>query len=66
MTASNVLDWTVALLVCWASLTAIVQSPRDTARCDAPYAANSAPPTPLSAPTRAEVDATIQDMMLHD
>ncbi|WP_407150362.1 hypothetical protein [Bradyrhizobium sp. ORS 86] len=66
MTASNVLDWVVALLVCWASLTAIVQPPRETTQCDAPYATGSALPIPLSPPAQAEVNATIQDMMLHD
>ncbi|WGR95308.1 hypothetical protein MTX26_05345 [Bradyrhizobium sp. ISRA443] len=66
MTASNVLDWVVALLVCWASLTAVVQPPRETTRCDAPYATSSALLIPLSPPTQAEVDEMIRDMMLHD
>jgi hypothetical protein len=64
MTVSNMLDLIVALLVCWASLTAIVQSPREVARCDAPYATNSAPP--IQPPTQAEIDAMIGDMKLHD
>ncbi|WGS20049.1 MULTISPECIES: hypothetical protein [unclassified Bradyrhizobium] len=66
MTASNVLDWVVALLVCWASLTAIVQPPRESTRCDAPYATGRALPIPLSPPMQAEVGEMIRDMMLHD
>ncbi|QPF87963.1 hypothetical protein IC762_04260 [Bradyrhizobium genosp. L] len=65
MTAPNLLDWTVALLVCWASLTAIVQSPHASTQCDAPYSASSAS-QPSPAPTQAEVDEMIRDMKLHD
>ncbi|MCA6125790.1 hypothetical protein J6500_28420 [Bradyrhizobium sp. WSM 1704] len=66
MTASNVLDWIVALFVCWASLTAIVESPRDATRCDAAYMAGSAARAMPASPTRAEVEAMIRDMKLHD
>jgi hypothetical protein len=65
MTATNLLDWTVALFVCWASLTAIVEPRRDASQCDVPYA-NSAPQVALTAPTQAEFDEMIRDMKLHD
>lgn len=66
MTVSNVLDWIVALFVCWASLTAIAQSPHEATRCDAPYAASNAARIPPAAPTNAEIEEMIRDMKLHD
>ncbi|WP_229174990.1 hypothetical protein, partial [Bradyrhizobium ivorense] len=66
MTATNVLDWVVALFVCWASLTAIVQSPHETAQCDAPYTTGSAVRIPPPTPAKAEIEAMIRDMKLHD
>ncbi len=66
MTATNVLDWIVALFVCWASLTAILEPRRDASQCDVPYATNSAPQVALTAPTQAEFDEMIRDMKLHD
>ncbi|GKQ51792.1 hypothetical protein [Bradyrhizobium sp. Ce-3] len=66
MTASNVLDWIVALLVCWASLTAIFEPSRGASQCDAPYATSSASRPPLTAPTQAEFEEMIRDMKLHD
>lgn len=66
MTASNVLDWTVALLVCWASLTAILEPRRAASQCDVPTATSSAPQVPLAAPTQAEFEEMIRDMRLHD
>lgn len=65
MTAPNILDCTVALLVGWASLTAIFEPSRGATatQCDAPYVSSSAPP---AAPTPAEIDAMIRDMKLHD
>ena len=66
MTATNVLDWTVALLVCWASLTAIIEPRRDVSQCDGPIAASSAPQAALATPTRAEFEEMIRDMKLHD
>ena len=65
MTSTHALDWIVALLVCWASLTAILQSPEHPARCDGPYVTNSTPQAP-ALPTPAEADAMIRDMKLHD
>ncbi|KJC58028.1 hypothetical protein UP10_23790 [Bradyrhizobium sp. LTSPM299] len=64
MAVPNMLDWIVALLVCWASLTAIVQTPHEAAQCDVPYVTNSAPPIPT--PTQAEIEEMIRDMKLHD
>ncbi|MHC2331560.1 hypothetical protein [Bradyrhizobium sp. USDA 4454] len=66
MTAPNVLDWIVALLVCWASLTAIFEPSRGASQCDAPIATSSAPQSPPVIPTRAEFEAMIRDMRLHD
>ncbi|MGF6308499.1 hypothetical protein ABIB82_003396 [Bradyrhizobium sp. i1.8.4] len=66
MTASNVLDWIVALLVCWASLTAIFEPSRRASQCDAPIATSSAPQVPLAAPTQEEFEEMIRDMKLHD
>ncbi|WP_426439881.1 hypothetical protein [Bradyrhizobium genosp. P] len=66
MTASHMLDWTVALLVCWASLTAIVQSRHEASRCDIPYATGYASQDPPAIPTPAEIEETIRDMKLHD
>ncbi|MBR0894002.1 hypothetical protein JQ616_03505 [Bradyrhizobium tropiciagri] len=66
MTASNALDWIVALLVCWASLTAIFEPSRGASQCDVPAVTSSAPQVPLAAPTQAELDTMIRDMKLHD
>ncbi|QIG95331.1 MULTISPECIES: hypothetical protein [unclassified Bradyrhizobium] len=66
MIASNVLDWIVALLVCWASLTAIFEPSRGASQCDVPYATSSGPQVPLAAPTQAEIAAMLRDMKLHD
>ncbi|MBR0870156.1 hypothetical protein JQ633_07300 [Bradyrhizobium tropiciagri] len=66
MMASNLLDWIVAIFVCWASLTAIVQSPRETTRCDAPYTTGSAVRIAPATPTKAEIEEMIRDMKLHD
>ncbi|MFQ3451894.1 hypothetical protein PMN64_01000 [Bradyrhizobium sp. UFLA01-814] len=66
MTASNVLDWIVALLVCWASLTAIFEPRRGAWQCDVPTATSSAPQVPLATPTQAEFEEMIRDMKLHD
>ncbi|MEN3349099.1 MAG: hypothetical protein V7632_2734 [Bradyrhizobium sp.] len=66
MTATNFLDWVVALFVCWASLTAIVQSPREPAQCAAPYTTGSAVRTAPAMPAKAEIEAMIRDMKLHD
>jgi len=66
MTSFHPVDWIVALLVCWASLTAIVQSPHETMQCDISSATSSAPQIPLATPIQAETDATIRDMKLHD
>lgn len=65
MTATNVLDWIVALFVCWASLTAILEPRRDASQCDGPTATGSAPQA-LAAPTQAEFEEMIRDMRLHD
>nr|WP_311538737.1 hypothetical protein [uncultured Bradyrhizobium sp.] len=56
----------MALFVCWASLTAILEPRRDASQCDVPYATNSAPQMALTAPTQAEFDEMIRDMKLHD
>ncbi|TWB94819.1 hypothetical protein FBZ93_109259 [Bradyrhizobium macuxiense] len=66
MTATNVLDWIVALFVCWASLTAIIEPRRDASQCDGPTVASSAQQAPLAAPTPAEFEEMIRDMKLHD
>ncbi|MGY3442479.1 MULTISPECIES: hypothetical protein [unclassified Bradyrhizobium] len=66
MTASNVLDCIVALLVCWASLTAIFEPRRDAMRCDVPAATGSAPQASLAPPSQAEFEEMIRDMKLHD
>ena len=68
MTASNILDWSVALLVGWASLTAIFEAPRGATatQCDGPYVTGSAPQVPLAPPTQAEFEQMIRDMKLHD
>ncbi|MCC8984347.1 hypothetical protein [Bradyrhizobium acaciae] len=66
MTASNVLDWIVALLVCWASLTAIFEPSRGASRCEAPIATSGALQSPPAVPTRAEFEEMIRDMKLHD
>ncbi|MES5483793.1 hypothetical protein QMZ05_13645 [Bradyrhizobium sp. INPA03-11B] len=66
MTATNVLDWIVALFVCWASLTAIIEPRRDVSQCDGPIVASSAQQAPLAAPTQAEFEEMIRDMKLHD
>jgi hypothetical protein len=66
MTVSNMLDWIVALLVCWASLTAIVQPPREVAWCDTPYTTGRALRIPPASPTKAEIEEMIRDMKLHD
>ncbi len=65
MTASHILDWIVALLVCWASLTAIFEPPRGAAQCDAPNVTSRAPQIP-PVMAQAEIDAMIRDMRLHD
>ncbi|KJC33708.1 hypothetical protein UP09_35255 [Bradyrhizobium sp. LTSP885] len=64
MTSFHPLDWIVALLVCWASLTAIVRPPNEPARCDAPYATGTVPQIPI--PRQAEIEEMIRDMKLHD
>ncbi|MGF6429812.1 MULTISPECIES: hypothetical protein [Bradyrhizobium] len=66
MTASNVLDWIVALLVCWASLTAIFEPRRGVWQCDVSTATSSAPQASLATPTQAEFEEMIRDMKLHD
>ena len=66
MTASNVLDWIVALLVCWASLTAILEPSRGAPQCDAPIVMSSAAQSPPAIPTQAEFEEMIRDMKLHD
>ena len=66
MTATNVLDWIVALLICWASLTAIFEPSRGASQCDVPAVTSSAPQAPLVAPTQAELEEMIRDMKLHD
>jgi hypothetical protein len=66
MTASKMLDWIVALLVCWASLTAIFEPRRGAAMCDAPYPTSSAMQAAPAIPTQAEVADMIRDMKLHD
>jgi hypothetical protein len=66
MTASNVLDWIVALLVCWASLTAIFEPSRGASQCDVPYATGNAPQAALTVPAQAEFEEMIRDMRLHD
>ncbi|MGY4573985.1 hypothetical protein GPL21_21445 [Bradyrhizobium pachyrhizi] len=66
MTASNVLDWIVALLVCWASLTAIFEPSRGASQCDMSTATSSAPQLSPAAPTQAELEEIIRDMKLHD
>jgi hypothetical protein len=66
MTASNLLDWIVALLVCWASLTAIFEPRRAASQCDVPAATSSAPQVPLAVLTPAELAEMIRDMRLHD
>lgn len=65
MTASNVLDWIVALLVCWASLTAIFEPSRGASHCDVPIARGVPQPAP-AIPTQAEVEEMIRHMKLHD
>ncbi|MHC2254182.1 hypothetical protein ACVILK_003874 [Bradyrhizobium embrapense] len=66
MKAANVLDWIVALLVCWASLTAIFEPSRGAAQCDAPIAASSEPQSRPAIPTQAEFEEMIRNMKLHD
>jgi len=68
MTAPNMLDWIVALLVGWASLTAIFEAPRGATatQCDVPYATDRAPQVRLAAPTQVEIEGMIRDMQLHD
>jgi hypothetical protein len=66
MTSSRLLDWIVALMVCWASLTAILQPPNDSARCDAPHTTGRASGVLHAPPTPAQIDAAIRDMKLHD
>jgi hypothetical protein len=63
---SRTLEWIVALLVCWASLTAIYQSSASTPGCDVRYSASTAPQRPLPRPTQAEIEDMIRDMKLHD
>ncbi len=58
MTASKMLDWIVALLVCWASLTAIFEPRREAAQCDSSYASRVTQATP-AIPTQAEFDEMI-------
>ncbi|MBR0933237.1 hypothetical protein [Bradyrhizobium jicamae] len=65
MTSSNALDWIVGLLVCWASLTAIVQPSNQPGLCYTPAATSHALPMPLI-PTPADAEAVIRDMKLHD
>jgi hypothetical protein len=66
MTSSRLLDWIVALMVCWASLTAILPPSNDPARCDAPYTTGSASRVLPAPPAAAQIDAAIRDMKLHD
>ncbi|MGY4476097.1 hypothetical protein [Bradyrhizobium sp. USDA 3364] len=66
MTATNLLDWIVALFVCWASLTAILEPRHDASQCDGPTVTGSAPQTSLATPSQAEFDEMIRDMKLHD
>ncbi|BBC03425.1 hypothetical protein ABIF38_000804 [Bradyrhizobium japonicum] len=66
MTAANVLDWIVALLVCWASLTAIFEPRRGASQCDVSTATSSAPQVSLATLTQAEIEEMIRDMKLHD
>ena len=68
MTTTGFLDWTVALMVCWASLTAILEAPRGASatQCDGPSVTGSVPQASLAAPTQAEIEEMIRDMKLHD
>ncbi|MCC8967443.1 hypothetical protein H8A95_35270 [Bradyrhizobium sp. Pear76] len=66
MTASNVLDWIVALLVCWASLTAIFEPSRGASQCEVPIATSGALQSLPAIPTQAEFEEMIRDMKLHD
>lgn len=66
MTASNVLDWIVALLVCWASLTAIFEPRRGASQCDVPTASSSMSQPAPAIPVQAEFEEMIRDMKLHD
>jgi len=66
MNGSNFLDWMVALVICWAGLTAVYQPSGGSAGCDVQSSTSIQPPSLSTHRPDLQSTEIIRDMMLHD